>query len=77
MSAPEAKAPDRDTRRRLLLAAAIAHLLAEEAGAETADPVAAAWARSGQRGLGGAWAWNPRSPGAWRLVTRLHRHPGR
>ncbi|MFH1464884.1 MAG: hypothetical protein ABIO70_10915 [Pseudomonadota bacterium] len=71
------KALDRDTRRRLLLAAAISHLMAEQAGTEGADPTAAAWSRTGQRGLGGAWAWSPRSPGAWRLVERLRRHPGR
>jgi hypothetical protein len=67
---------DRDTRRRLLLAAAITQLLAEQ-GADTGDALSAAWARTGHQGLGAAWAYNPRSPTSWRLAGRLDHHRGR
>ena len=68
---------DRDTRRRLLLAAAVVQLLAEQAGADAGDPSSAAWVRTGHQGLAGAWALNPRSPSAWRLAGRLDHHRGR
>jgi len=68
--------PDREKKRRLLLAAAIAHLLAEQARATPgADGAEAAWRRTGQRALDGAWAWTPRGPTAWKLAGRLRRHP--
>jgi hypothetical protein len=67
---------DRDTRRRLLLAAAISQLLAEQ-GVDSGDPCGAAWARTGHQGLAGAWAWSPRSPSSWRLAGRLDHHRGR
>ena len=68
--------PDREKRRQLLLAAAVAHLLAEAAqAAPHAGSEEAAWRRTGQRGLGGAWAWCPRGPSAWKLAGRLRRHP--
>ena len=67
---------DRDTRRRLLLAAAIAQLLAEQS-AETGTPSAQTWVRTGHGGLAGRWAWNHRSPSAWRLAGRLDHHRGR
>ncbi len=67
---------DRDTRRRLLLAAAITQLLAEQ-GADDGDPSVQAWSRTGHRGLAGAWAFNPRSPSSWRLAGRLDHHRGR
>jgi hypothetical protein len=67
---------DRDTRRRLLLAAAITQLLAEQ-GSDQGDPIGAAWARTGHQGLAGSWAFNPRGPSSWRLAGRLDHHRGR
>ncbi len=67
---------DRDTRRRLILAAAIAQLLSEQ-GADAGDPSGAVWTRTGHPGLAGAWAFNPRSPSSWRLAGRLDHHRGR
>ena len=67
---------DRDTRRRLLLAAAITQLLAEQ-GADAGDPAGAAWVRTGHQGLAGTWAHNPRSTAAWRIAGRLDHHRGR
>lgn len=67
---------DRDSRRRLLLAAAVVHLLAEQ-DADAGDPTGAAWTRTGQGGLADRWAWNHRSPSSWRLAGRLDLHRGR
>ncbi len=67
---------DRDTRRLLLLSAAIAHLLREQ-GADSGEPSAQAWVRTGHSGLGESWSWNPRSHSSWRMAGRLghHRRP--
>ncbi len=69
---------DHDTRVRLLLAAAVTQLLAEQAGgADAGEPSGAAWVRTGHQGLAGRWAWNPRTPAAWRMAGRLDHHRGR
>jgi len=67
---------DRDTRHRLLLAAAIAQLLSEQSD-DAGDPAGVAWVRTGHKSLAGSCAWNPRSPSAWRLAGRLDHHRGR
>ncbi len=67
---------DRNTRHRLLLAAAVAQLLSDQ-GADAGDPSTAAWVRTGHSGLAGRWAWNHRSPSSWRLAGRLDHHRGR
>jgi len=63
---------EREARKLVLLAAAVATLLREQRPAVgDGEPLAAAWVRCGHRGLGGAWAWNPRAGASWRLAARL------
>lgn len=69
---------DAKTRRKVLLAAAIAEVLRQEGAGE--EDLSSAWARTGTSHHR-SWAWNPRGPGAWRLAGRLQHHgrsrPGR
>jgi len=63
---------ERETRRKVLLAATLAHLLGRRGrdGATTASP----WARTNNADLRGT-AWNPRRGAAgWRLDGRLRQH---
>ncbi len=64
---------NRETRKKVLLAAAVAHVVKQRAALE-GDRLASPWARTYYPDLR-ATAWNPRRGQAgWRLDGRLRQH---